>query len=584
MHVINLAEKPFNLDNKQIEWVKKTISDMTTEEKIRQLFILLDARPNKDEEIIRKTVEASGQGGLRWQGGDSAAVYAQNISYQKHSKYPLLIAANCDDGGIGAFPDGTFVATAVQAAAGGSDDAAYHMGLVAGREAGSVGCNWMFNPVVDIYMNWRNTIVNTRCFGDNADTVLKNTRAFIRGIKDGMPNMAVCAKHFPGDGVEELDHHLVMGVNHLEADEWMNSFGKVYRGLIEDGVESVMIGHFAFPSMSRKLKPGLKDSEILPATLSPEIITGLLRDELGFQGVVLTDATHMIGLSAVESRERALPLAVAAGCDMILFANDFDEDAGFIRQGLQNGILSEQRLDDAVTRIFGLKAKVRANEPDVSMPPESLKSKWIGCDEHRTYADEAADECVTLVKDSAGYLPVNPSEKKRALLVYVPNIPNSRAYNGDPVKDMLVDEFERAGFDVTAFKNFHDLELENGPSPMNFVKMLEPVSRADFREKYDVIFLVINVKGYAQENNVRLRWSIHHSKEMPWYIPEVPTIAISLNYTNHLIDIPQVKTMVNAYAAQPSNIRAAVEKICGKSEFKGTASDTVFCDRWETRL
>ena len=114
--------------------------------------------------------------------------------------------------------------------------------------------------------------------------------------------------------------------------------------------------------------------------------------------------------------------------------------------------------------------------------------------------------------------------------------------------------------------------------------MLEKRTRQSFRESYDIVFLFINVKGYAQENNVRLRWSCHHSCEMPWYNMEVPTIGVSLNFTNHLIDVPQLRTFINAYSDNRANIRAAIEKICGKSEFKGAPEETVYCGRWETRL
>ena len=106
----------------------------------------------------------------------------------------------------------------------------------------------------------------------------------------------------------------------------------------------------------------------------------------------------------------------------------------------------------------------------------------------------------------------------------------------------------------------------------------------EFKEKYDLVLLVINMVGYAQENNVRIKWDIAHSNEIPWYIHEVPTVGISLNYTNHLYDVPQLKTFINAYANEREYIRAALEKMAGKSEFKGKANDLVWCGRWETRL
>ncbi|MGN0348300.1 MAG: glycoside hydrolase family 3 protein [Roseburia sp.] len=582
--MVDLRKKPFYLDDTQIKWVEETIAAMTLEEKLGQLFVLLKATPGVDEKAIQSGLKQSHQGGLRWQGGDKETVYLQNTTYQKNSGIPLLIAANCDDGGIGCLPEGTFVATAAEAAASGSDQTAYHMGLVSGREATAVGCNWMFNPVVDIYMNWRNTIVNTRCFGDNADTVLANARAYIKGIKDANPNMACTAKHFPGDGVEELDQHLALGVNTLSVQEWENSFGRVYKELIADGLESIMVGHIALPSLTRKLRPGIKDEEIMPATLAPELLTDYLRGELGFHGLLITDASHMIGMSAMSKREDAVPGAIAAGCDMFLFAGDVQEDMEYMRKGYEKGIITEERLSDALHRILGLKARLHLYEEEVRIPDEGLRERWVGCEEHKSYTVQAAEDCITLVKDTQKLLPLDPNTKKSAFLVYIQSTPTSKGYTGDPVKQIVIEELKRAGFLVDVCPNYHDLEVENGVSPANFMQMIDSGSREEFAEKYDVVFLVLNIKGYAQENNVRVRWSCNHSRELPWYNLEVPTIGISLNYTNHLIDVPQLKTFINAYGPNREHIRAAIEKICGRSPFRGTASETVFCGRWETRL
>lgn len=582
--MVDLKAKPFYLDEKQIAWVEETISAMTLEEKFGQLFVLLKSVPGVSEEEIRTTLSVSHQGGLRWQGGDKETVYLQNTTYQKYSKIPLFIAANCDDGGCGCLKEGTFIATAAEAGASGDTETAYHIGLAAGREATAIGCNWMFNPIADIYMNWRNTIVNTRSFGDNADVVIANTRAYIKGVKDANPYMACTAKHFPGDGVEELDQHLALGVNTLSAKEWEESFGRVYQTLIEDGLECIMAGHIAQPAMSRKLRPDIKDTGIMPATLAPELLTDLLRGQMGFNGLIITDASHMIGMSAMSKREDAVPGAIAAGCDMFLFANDIKEDISFMKAGYEKGILTEERLSDALHRILGMKAHLHLYEEKVRIPDHSLLEKWIGCKEHADYTAQAADSCITLVKDTQKLLPVSSDTKKRTFLVYVQSTPTSKGYQGDPVKQIIIEELERAGFTVDICPNFHDLEVENGVSPMNFAKMLNHGTRKGFISRHDIVFLFINVKGYAQENEVRVRWSCNHSCELPWYNKEVPTVGISLNYTNHLIDVPQLKTYVNAYGADRIHIRAAIEKICGRSEFKGKANDTVFCGRWETRL
>lgn len=452
--MVNLSAKPFYLNDKQIQWVEETISGMTLDEKLGQLFVLLKAVPGVDEDAITASLSASHQGGLRWQGGDKETVYRQNTTYQRHSKIPLFIAANCDDGGCGCLPEGTFVATAAECGAGEGTENAYHLGLVAGREASAIGCNWMFNPIVDIYKNWRNTIVNTRSFGNDPDKVIANARAYIRGVKDANSNMACTAKHFPGDGVEELDQHLALGINTLSVEEWEASFGKVYRTLIDDGLEAVMVGHIALPEMSRKLRPGIQDSEIMPATLAPELLTDLLRESMGFNGVVITDASHMVGMTAMCKRRDAVPGAIIAGCDMFLFANDVEEDIGFLRDAYQAGALTEGRLSDALHRILGLKARLHLYEESVRIPDQALLNQ-VGCAEHQGYCAQAADTCITLVKDTRSYLPIRPEEKKRAYLVYVGSTPTTKGYKGDPVKQVVIEELERVGFEVDVCPSYY---------------------------------------------------------------------------------------------------------------------------------
>ena len=580
--MVNLKEKPFYLNDAQIQWVEDSIASMSLDEKLGQLFVILQAQPGFGENQIQALLAQSHMGGLRWQnGGSKEATYQQLALFQKHSKLPLLIAANCDDGGNSVAPGGVFVATAAECGAGEGTENAYHVGLVAGREASAVGVNWMFNPVVDVYQNWRNTIVNTRSYGSDPDKVIANARAYIKGIKDANPNMACTIKHFPGDGVEELDQHLVMGVNNLSVEDWEASFGKVYRTLINDGVEAIMVGHIALPAMSRKLRPGIQDKDIKPASLAPELLTDLVRDELGFNGVIISDASHMVGFTATAKRSESVPGAIIAGCDMFLFPNDIDADISFLRAAYERGDLTEERLSDALHRVLGLKAKLHLNEK--RMPAESALD-CIGCEEHQSYTAQAADSCITLVKDPRNNLPIDPKTKKRVFLVYVGSTPTTKGYKGDPAKQVVIEELEHAGFEVDVCPNFHALEIENGVSPMNFVKMLSHAPRADFVKTHDWALIVVNVKGYAQENEVRLRWSCNHSMELPWYNEEVPTVAMSLNYTNHLIDLPQVHTFVNAYAPNRPHIRAAIQKLTGQSQFHGTADESVFCGRWDTRL
>lgn len=574
--MVDLKAKPFNLDDKKIKWVEDTIGGMTMDEKIGQLFINLTLR--RDEKTLDELVNKYHIGGVRWQGGTLEEVYEQNRFFQEKSKVPVLIAANCEAGGNGAVGEGTFVATGAACGASKTLDTVRDMAKVGAAEAKAVGCNWSFAPVCDVVSNWRNTIVNTRGFGNDPEAVAERSLAYMEEMTKA--GIACAAKHFPGDGSEERDQHLVMGCNDLSVKEWDASYGMVYKKLIDAGLPSIMVGHIAQRAYTKKFNPDIKDEDIMPATMSPELLQGLLRGQLGFNGLIVTDATHMAGLTAAADRRNAMQKVVAAGCDMILFFNDPAEDIEYVRAGIENGTISEERLDDALHRILGLKAHLGLDE--MSFPNKDMLAV-VGCDEHHALARKAADESITLVKDTRHILPVTPADKKRVVLYFVESAPVSLADGPDPAKALLVKELEKAGFEVRAPKDYYEYEME-GPSKFNRFKMMEHENREEFKKNTDLVLFVISMKGYAKENNTRLTYSVSHSCEIPWFVHEVPTVAVSLNYTNHLFDVPMMKTFVNAYSGSPEYIEVLVEKLTGKSEFKGEANDLVWCDRWDTRL
>lgn len=580
--MVDLKAKPFFLSDEDVRWVKETIEGMTLEEKIGQLFIMLDRK--KDREEVKQLFHKYHIGGCRYQNESADKIYEQNRFYQENSKLPLLIACNCDNGGSGACSDGTHIATAAACGATEDETTAWNTGYVSGREGTAVGCNWDFGPVCDLLFNWRNTIVNTRAYGKDPEAVIKNCKAYIDGVRQS--DMAVCCKHFPGDGVEELDQHLVMGVNTFDCDRWDETFGHVYQTMIEGGTQSIMVGHIALPEYSRKLRPGISDEEIMPATLAPELLFDLLRGKLGFNGLILTDASHMAGMTCAMPRSRQVPQAIAAGCDMFLFFNDIEEDFGYMIQGYRDGIISEQRLEDALLRILGLKASLKLHEKQKNhtlIPPKGGLSV-IGCEEHLKMAKEAAKKSITLVKDTQHNLPISPSTHKRVYAFVISSPPVGRGNRPDPVKEVVREELEAFGYQADVHDSYYDLVLKNGISAEDQLKSVIIGKVEEFKKKYDAVFVFINMKGYAQENNVRLEWSTGHSVEIPWYVRELPTVFISLNYTNHLLDVPMAKTFINAYAPTKEVIHQTLNRISGKEPFEGGFDDQVFCGRWDTRL
>lgn len=563
--MVDLKAKPFYLNDEDIAWVEKTISEMTIEEKIGQLFINLFADFNSD--YVKDIVQKYHIGGARYMGATSDKVLELTGVLQSSSKIPILIACNCDSGGNGACKDGTYIASAAQVEATGSEKVAYNAGYVSGREATAIGCNWNFDPCADILMNWRNTIVNTRAYGTTAEPVMKYTSAYIKGLRQS--NIASCVKHFPGDGTEERDQHLVLGVNELSPKEWDASFGKVYKKAIDEGVMTIMAGHIALPEYQRKLVPGLKYEDILPATLSPELITGLLRNQLGFNGLVVTDASHMLGMTAAMKRRDYVPAAIAAGCDMFLFFNDHEEDFGFMMDGYKNGVISEERLKDALYRILGLKAalKLHISQKEGTLIPSKEGLNVVGCDEHLAMAKEAADLGITLVKNTKNELPIKPSTHKRIKLYTLYGEMGGIHGSTKESEKIIIEELERVGFEVT---------LNDGTTR-------DKGKTAEYSKNWDAALVFADIQGYAAENNVRIRWKCPMSNEIPWYVHEVPTVFVSLNFTTHLTDVPMVKAYINSYGNTRDIIRQTISKIMGESEFKGSYNENVFCNKWETR-
>lgn len=570
--LVDLTKKPYQLDESQISWVEKTIENMSDEEKAGQLFTNLfffgEDKFSGNDFTNEEIIDRFHIGGARYHGSNSKEIQELINSLQAKSKIPLLVAANCDAGGNGATSDGTYIASGAQAEASQETQVAYDAGYVSGREETALGVNVNFDPCVDILKNWRNTIVNTRAYGTNADDVIKYTTAYLEGLKQS--EVVQCIKHFPGDGTEERDQHLVLGVNELSVDEWEESFGRVYSHHIDNGVEMIMAGHIALPEYQKVLDPGLEDKDILPATLAPELLQELLKTKLDFNGMVITDASHMLGMSAAMRREDYVPLSIAAGCDMFLFFNNIEEDFNFMLKGYQDGVITEERMTDALRRILGLKAKL--NLPQKKASGTLLKTEEdlnvIGSDKHLELRKNAADKGITLVKDTQKNLPISPETHHRIRLYYLEGEKGGILGNDDDTLERLTKELESRGYEVT---------LNDGTSRVKGRTL-------EYRENVDLALEVANIIGYGAQNNYRVQWKTAMSNEVPWYVHEVPTIFVSLNFTTHLHDATMVKTFINAYHDNEETIKQLIDKLEGKSEFKGIPNENVWANKWQAKL
>lgn len=565
--MIDLKKKPFLLNDDDISWVMKTLDSLDRDQKIGQLFCPLGR--DEDDAALAAWAARYQPAGVMFRPGAAANMQRLHNTLQKASGVPLLVAANLEAGGTGSALEGTFFGKQMQAAATDDENVAYHLGLVCGREGRAVGCNWAFAPVVDIDLNFRSPITNLRTYGSDPERVLRMAKAYMAGLHES--GLAVSIKHFPGDGVDERDQHLLTAVNSLSVEEWDRTFGMVYRGMIDAGAQTLMVGHIMLPSYSRKLVPGMADADLKPATLAPELLGALLRKQLGFNGLIVTDASTMVGFTTAEPRERAVPLSIAAGCDLFLFNKNIDEDYLYMRRGIERGLLTMERVDEAITRTLALKAslKLHRKREDGSVVVHSGDLEVIKCAEHEAWARVSADKAITLVKDTQSLLPLDP-DKHRKVLVHV--LGDEAGRFGESVGERFVRALEKEGFKTTVFDK----------TVVDFFASAKSVE--DFKRDNDLVIYLANLETYSNKTVVRINWVPPMGSDAPWFVREVPTLFVSVANPYHLLDVPMMKTFVNAYSSSEYVIEALMEKLMGRSPFKGISPVDPFCGRWEAKL
>lgn len=558
--MIDLKGNPFYLSEKQIQWVEQTLHEMSVDEKIGQLFCPIGL--TEDREKLKKEYLEKHVGGMMYRAVPKGKEMAETHRYlQKESKIPLLLAANLESGGTGIAGDGTDYGCQMLVAATDQPEQAHNLGKVCAREGNACGCNWAFAPVADIDRNFRNPITNVRTYGSDVERVRKMTTEYMCAIQEN--GMAAAVKHFPGDGVDERDQHIVTSVNNLSCESWDASYGKVYSSLIEAGVLSIMVGHIAQPAYEEKFgsdENNLNPGEVRPATLSRAILQGLLRGKLGFNGLISTDATQMIGFCSAMPREEAVPTAIESGCDIFLFNRSLEEDYDFMKKGYENGILSEERLNEAVTRILGLKAALQLPEKQKEnrLVP-SCAEEVMGCKLHREMAQKCAEDGITLVKKEESILPLTTEKYKKIFLQVITN------ENRKNLEQQYQTLFEKEGFQVDFYKE----------DPADGF-CAEKISR--FKAKYDLVVYVIDMENKSNYVTNRLAWNtMHGSNSQPWFVKEVPTIMISTANPYHLFDAPMMPVYINTYCNTEFTRKSLMDKLCGRSEFKGKSPVDAFC-------
>jgi len=401
------------------QWVEATLRSMTVDEKVGQLLfttyhgaftptdagayaqMMHDVRELHVGGFINVT-QISPLGIVKSQAYPTAILANQ---LQAESKLPLLIGADFERGTAMRLDEGTSFPTALAVAAAGSPRDAYLMGKVTALEARAVGVHWVYAPDADVNNNPGNPIINTRSFGEDPQRVAEFVKEFVRGVEEN--GALATAKHFPGHGDTASDSHIDLPVITADKQRLEHLELVPFRAAISAGVSSIMTGHLSVPA--------LEPDRNTPATLSGHILTNLLRDEMGYQGLIITDAMEMGGITVRYAPGEAAVRAFEAGADALLMSPVPDAAFEALQSAVKSGRISRQRLDASVRRILQAKARLGLNKSrlvDVGTINQKLGSvTW------QQEAQDISDRGAALLRDTPHRLPLDGTKPTRALLL-----------------------------------------------------------------------------------------------------------------------------------------------------------------------
>jgi beta-N-acetylhexosaminidase len=548
-----LSAPPFNLDPAGRDWVRSTLARMDRTAKVRQLFVHICF--GTGPEVVSRFTALAPAGITKFFGPDATAELDTLDALRAAATVPYLVSADLE-GSRMSLPFGTEVPNPLALAAVDDLQASESIARIMAEEARAVGINWSFTPVIDINALFRSPIVATRGLGSDPARIKAHALAHIRGLQGN--GVAATAKHWPGEGHDDRDQHLLTTINPLSIAEWDATHGALYRAAIEAGVMAVMSAHIAFPAYARA--KGVEDGIELyrPASVSALLNQTLLRGELGFNGVIVSDATPMAGFGAWAHRDEMLPEVVSSGCDVILFSDEPEADIARIEAALDDGRLTEARLDEALIRVLGLKASLGLHRTG----PAPADRQRLFDPQNAELARAVTARAPTLVKDVHGLLPLSP-DRHRRVLVYSTGVVTPLHGAGQAM--ILPDLLRAEGFEVT---------------------LHEPGARADQRD-YDLVLYLMGEETLLTRGRIFLDWNrltggMFGAMARHWH--EVPTLLVSFGYPYYLYDAPRMPCVVNAYATMDTMQRATLDCLLGRAPFLGQSPVDPFCGLPDARF
>ncbi len=380
-------------------WVERTLAGMTTRQRVAQLVFpwISGKAPAADAEEAGRMLEWVGRGevgGLIVSIGTPQGLAAKLDAAQRRAAVPLLVVSDLETGpGMRLTPGGTSMPPAMAFGAAGDEGLAREAGRVTAAEARAVGIHLTFGPVLDVNSNPANPIINVRSFGESPEAVARMASAWIAGAREG--GLLTVGKHFPGHGDTHADSHVGLAAISGDAARLERVELVPFRAAARAGMDGVLVGHIAVQ--------GVEGASAPPASLSPRIVGGLLRNELRFDGIVFTDALNMGAVTRAYPVAEASIRALLAGADALLQPPGHEEVVDSIVSAVRAGRIPQARIDDAARRVLRAKARAGLHRPRAAAPP---LARAVGTPEHARVARAVAERSIVLVRDRNGAVPV----------------------------------------------------------------------------------------------------------------------------------------------------------------------------------
>lgn len=510
---------------------------LSDEELIGQL-LCPDFSGDDDFEIIKERIRNDRLGSFFICNATKERIKAITDYANSISKYPVLVMSDMENGVGSNFPGEASLPSKMSWGAADDEVLAEKAGEATGIIARDRGIHVSFSPVVDININPRNPLVNTRSVSDSAKQVAKISCACIKGMQKNN-NLAATAKHFPGDGVDDRNQHFCTTVNSLSAEEWDETYGYVYKKVIDAGVKAIMVAHIALPAYdSVNIDPVTGP---MPATLSYPLITKLLKNKLGFKGCVVSDAMSMIGsASLVPSSELAMRF-IKAGGDIVLF-NDVTDHADLLK-ALHDGSLPRERVLDAVNRVLELKKSVGLfDEKQNPLNIEKARKDII------EVSEKISEKSIKIVRNPDGVLPLSLKKGDKALIINL-YLDIKNALNDPNIRlEKFAEELEKRGIKTDVYHSISHYEIH---------KIIHD---------YDAVFVNCAIDSQAcRGRDMNVGWWDGIMTFWRAYILQNKNIVFtSFGDPYKIYEFPYMRTYVNAFSRCPETQAAAIAVLLGE--------------------